>query len=176
MKSYMKEYYYKHNRKDYFKEYFHKEENKKKKDDYMKEYHSRPEVKEHKEEYRKEYISKPEKKLMVNKNGRERRKRDFKFKISCNLRCLLSNAFKLYSKTGKIMSSKKYGIDYKAIIEHLKPFPPNIKEYHIDHIIPLSLFDFNNPIHIKKAFLPHNHQWLKIKDNLEKNNRLVMPH
>ena len=98
------------------------------------------------------------------------------FHIACNLRSYLYITLKRYSKTGKAKSTCKYGINLKAIIEHLKPFPKDIKNYHVDHIIPLSLFDFNKPRHIKRAFAPQNHQWLTIKQNLEKNNRLVMPH
>ena len=101
---------------------------------------------------------------------------DFPFRLAKNLRTLFINTLRTYLVTGKIKPSCEYGIDYKAIIEHLKPFPKDIENYHIDHIIPLSLFDFNNPQQIKIAFAPTNHQWLTIKENLEKGNRLVMPH
>lgn len=106
----------------------------------------------------------------------QRRKTDPTYSLICKLRFRLYIILKRYSKTGKIKSAYEYGIDYKAIIEHLKPFPKDIENYHIDHIIPLSLFDFNNPEHIKKAFAPTNHQWLTIEQNLEKRNRLIMPH
>ena len=72
------------------------------------------------------------------------------------------------------MSSKKYGIDYKEIIEHLKPFPEDLSKYHIDHIIPLCSFRFINEDdsinfeEIKKAFAPENHQWLLKEENLRK--------
>ena len=81
-----------------------------------------------------------------------------------------------YSITGKQYTSVKYGINFTEIIEHLKPFPKDIKNYQIDHIIPLSLFDFNNPVHIKKAFAPSNHQWLTKIENISKGNKLIMPH
>jgi len=84
------------------------------------------------------------------------------------------NVLKRYSKTGKIMSSKKYGVDYKKIIEHLKPFPKDLSKYHIDHIIPLSWFDFSNPKEIKWAFAPENHQWLTIQENLKKSNKEII--
>ncbi|GAG91073.1 unnamed protein product, partial [marine sediment metagenome] len=67
---------------------------------------------------------------------------------------LLWSALKHYSPTGKIRSSKKYGIDINAIIEHLKPFPTNLSDYEVHHIKPLFTFDFNNPEEIKKAFAP----------------------
>ncbi len=115
-----------------------------------------------------------------NKMGREyikkRRGKDLNFRTKIYLRARLWIALNKYSKTGKIKPSCSYGIDYKAIIEHLKPFPENIKEYQIDHIIPLSRFDFNNPKHIKIAFVPSNHQWLTKEQNMEKGNKLIMPH
>ena len=80
-----------------------------------------------------------------------------------------------YSKTGKIRKSKDYGINYKAIIEHLKPFPKDIKRYELDHIIPLSLFDHNDPEQIKKAWAPENLQWLTKEINMWKGNRLIKP-
>jgi hypothetical protein len=49
-------------------------------------------------------------------------------------------------------------IDFDAIANSLGPSPGI--NYDIDHIIPVSLFDFNNPDHIKIAFAPENHRWL----------------
>ncbi len=75
------------------------------------------------------------------------------------------------------MSSKKYGINFKEIVLSLKPFPENIKEYHIDHIKPLCSFTFTNENgstnldEIKTAFAPENHQWLTIQENLSKGGR-----
>jgi hypothetical protein len=74
------------------------------------------------------------------------------------------------SKTGKIKKSKEYGIDYGAIIEHLGPCPGKREDYHIDHIFPLSAFDFNNLEHIKLACAPENHQWLLAINNLRKSD------
>jgi len=87
-----------------------------------------------------------------------------------NLRSRVKKTLKHYIKTGKIRTSTEYGINYKEIILHLLPFPENIKDYNIDHIFPLSAFDLNNPVHIRAAFAPENHQWLLIKDNLEKSD------
>jgi hypothetical protein len=90
------------------------------------------------------------------------------------LRTRLRIALNDYTKTGKIMSSNKYGIDYKKIIEHLKPFPEDLSKYHIDHIIPLVSFDLTNQEEIKKAFAPENHQWLLVFDNLSKGNKIIL--
>ena len=69
------------------------------------------------------------------------------------------------------MSSRKYGIDYKAIIKQLKPFPADLSNHHIDHIRPLCTFDLENPEEVKKAFAPENHQWLTVHDNLSKGGK-----
>jgi len=114
----------------------------------------------------------------VKKKKRERHKDRYRtnkeFKICNNLRGSLYKALRKYTKTGKIMSSKKYGVDYKAIIEHLKPFPEDLNKYHVDHIKPLFAFNFvnsdgsQNLEAIKEAFAPKNLQWLKAKENLKK--------
>ena len=162
----------------------------------QKEYNQRPEVKEYARLYYQHiYYKIPGKRIQRNdvmktwqkknksawrkimsKYMRKRRFNDKSFAIKDRIITSLWIAFKKYSQTGKIMSSKKYGINFIEIIEHLKPFPKDMENYHIDHIIPLSRFNFNNPEHIRIAFRPENHQWLTIKENLEKGNRLIMPH
>lgn len=64
----------------------------------------------------------------------------------------------------------KHGIDYEGIIKKLSPIPQNIDDYHIDHIFPLSAFDFTKPNHIVAAFAPENHQWLLKDQNMKKND------
>ncbi len=90
------------------------------------------------------------------------------FAIRKALRSRLKQAFKNYSKFGKTNTSDKYGVDYDAIIEHLKPFPKDRSLYHIDHILPCCSFDLTDLEQVKKCFTPENHQWLLIKDNLQK--------
>ena len=109
---------------------------------------------------------------------KERRENDPEFRTRHYLRKRLSDSLRYYTTRGKIMNSKKYGIDYDKIIKHLKPFPKDIHLYHIDHIIPLCKFKFintdgsTNLDEVKKAFAPKNHQWLKVKDNLDKGGKL----
>jgi hypothetical protein len=90
------------------------------------------------------------------------------FRVRQRLRALFNRAMKEYSIAGKIHPSKKYGTDYEKIITHLGECPGNLSEYQIDHVLPLSVFDLNNPIHIKAAFAPENHQWLLTKENHKK--------
>ncbi len=92
--------------------------------------------------------------------------------IGVRLRGLVSQAFTKYTKTGKTMVSKKYGIDYAAIIAHLGPHPNilGIKgDFHIDHIIPISAFDLNDLDQVRIAFAPSNHRWLLAHENRLKN-------
>ena len=165
---------------------------KQKQKEYHKEYYLRPENKARKKERDKKYRSKPENKArikeqsrnyhQINKkkrddNVRRRKKTDKDFAIKSRLRHLLRRTFKYYTKTGKIMVAKKYGIDYKKMIESLKPFPKDISNYHIDHKKPLCSFTFINEDgstdleEIKKAFAPENLQWLTAHENIVKGGR-----
>ncbi len=76
----------------------------------------------------------------------------------------------------KQCSSKEYGIDFIPIIEKLKNELPSDYEngkYHIDHIIPISSFDFTKNEEIQKAFSPENHQWLLAEENLKKGSKIL---
>ncbi len=128
-------------------------------------------IKEYQKEYQKEYFQRPGIKDCKNLHNKDRRKDDTNFRIKINLRSRLYNALRSYTKTGKIMRSKDYGINYKAIINHLKPFPKDSHLYHVDHIKPLFLFNLEDPEEVIKAFAPSNHQWLLAEENLIKGCR-----
>ncbi len=157
------------------KKYRQKPKNKLKQKAYQKEYYKTPKFKK----YIKKYHQKPEFKKWKYENQKRRLKEETDFRIIHHARTMLRIVLNKYTKEGKIMSSKKYGIDFKAIIEHLKPFPADVSLYHIDHIKPLSKFNFvnddgtQNLKEIQKAFKPSNHQWMLIKDNLIKSNKVV---
>jgi len=135
-------------------------------------YRSRPEVKLMKKTNDRIYIQRNMKKISLQMSNRK--KVDGSFRIKCILRSKLHGVLKKYTKTGKIWSSKEYGIDYGAIINHLKPFPEDTSKYHIDHIKPLCSFNFvnedgsTNLEEVKQAFAPKNHQWLLAEDNFKK--------
>jgi len=120
----------------------------------------------------KEYRRRPEVRRRRNKYMRERRKKDNIFKITHNLRNRLRKAIREMNKTGKIMTSKQYGVNYEKIINYLTPFPKDIDNYHVDHIIPLCSFDLTDNEQIKKAFAPRNHQWLLAEENLKKGRKV----
>ena len=96
---------------------------------------------------------------------------DIEFRIANRLRNYLRKVLYNYTQTGKIRKSREYGIDYKAIIQYLKPFPEDFSNYEIDHIKPLCSFDLTNTDEIKQAFAPENHQWLTIKENRSKGGK-----
>ena len=122
----------------------------------------------------KEYGKRPEVRVRIRENERLRRLTDKEFAIADRLRRSLNHAMTKYSKTGKIMSSKEYGIDWKKVVEYLKPFPENLRDFEIDHIIPLYTFNLTNPEEVKKAFAPSNLQWLMKEENRRKGKKLFL--
>lgn len=118
--------------------------------------------------------------MLQKKYMKQRMKKDKDFNLKIRLRTNFSHCLRTYTKTGKVLLSKEYGIDYDAIIKHLKPFPKDISKYHVDHIRPLCSFKFvnkdgsNNLQQIKEAFKPENHQWLLARENLKKGSKMPM--
>lgn len=161
-----------YSRRDYVKEkakrYYNKPDVKKKRIKRLKKYTSSKKFKER---------SKQKEDTFEYKAVRKAYRKIPEVQMKIRLRARVYNALKYYTKTGKIMSSKKYGVDYKNIIEYLKPFPKNLSKYHIDHIKPLCSFNFinkggsTNLEEIKKAFAPENHQFLLAEENLKKSGR-----
>ena len=124
--------------------------------------------------YKREYYQKNKHILRekINKYYNYRYNNDESFRIKYLLRHRIREAFKRHSKRGKIMASKDYGINYEEIINYIGKCPGDRNKYHIDHIIPLSIFDFNKLDHIKIALSPENHQWLEKNKNLRKSNKI----
>ncbi len=129
---------------------------------------------EKRREYWKQYGKKPEIRERINRKDRLRREFDKEYVIEDRLRRSLNHAMTKYSKTGKIMSSKKYGIDWKEVIENLKPFPDNLRDFEIDHIIPLHTFNLTNNDEVKRAFSPSNLQWLSKEENRRKSGKILI--
>lgn len=172
-------------RREYNKKYVNDPENKERLKELRKKYRQRPDIKEknrllavtkyreRRRKYDKEYRKRPEVKLRVNFKDRIRRRVDKKYAIIDRLRRSLNHAFAKYSKTGKIMNSKKYGIDWRKVIKSLKPFPDDLNNFEIDHIAPLYSFNLDNPKEVKKAFSPSNLQWLTIEENRIKGRKII---
>lgn len=129
-------------------------------------------------ETEKLYRIRNKEKILKGKKERWKRKfnSDKNFRVKLLLRTRLYKALGKYTKTGKIMSSRAYGIDYGAIIEYLKPFPKDLSNYEIHHKKPLFAFNFINPDgsqnlkEIQEAFKPENHEWLTIEEHKARHN------
>ena len=181
----IKEYYQRPEVKEKRKEYYQK--NKERLIKQRKEYEQRPGVKEKISQRKKEYNQRPERKAKKkeyrqrlevrtkqNTHNRKRRKEDSNYAICRRVRENFKDALKTYSTTGKVMSTSEY-LDMKAIIKKLTPFPEPRENYHIDHIIPLVMFDHNDQEQVRRAWLPENLQWLPKEINLWKGDRLIIP-
>lgn len=114
----------------------------------------------------------------VNKRAREKYKNDPEFLLKERTRGNVKRFFRQYIKTGKIMSSKEYGIDYKSIGDYLleqmkgeEIKKEDIPNFEVHHIKWLSTFKFvnedgtTNLEEIKKAFAPENHKLLTIEEH-----------
>lgn len=112
--------------------------------------------------------------IIISKNVRyemNKRKKDPYYKMCKNIRSRFKNALKKYSKNGKIMSCLEYGINFKEIFNKIG-VPPN-NSYHLDHIIPLKLFNLDDPVQVKLAFSYINLQWLSAEENMKKSDKLL---
>ena len=131
-------------------------------------------------EYRKQYIA--ENKDWWREYEREykksRRQIDMGFKIKSNLSSRLSN---LINKKGQGLTTQELiGCDRDKLTHHLQSqFTDGmtwenygLKGWHVDHIIPISLYDLTNEYEVKKACHYTNLQPLWWKDNLEKGNKI----
>lgn len=129
---------------------------------------------EKRREFWRDYGKRPEVRARINEKRRLKLKFDKNFAIADRLRRSLNHALTKYSKTGKIISSKKYGLNWELLIDHLKPFPDKLNNFEIDHIIPLHSFNLDNPEQIKKAFAPENLQWLTRSENRIKSGKIII--
>ena len=120
-------------------------------------------------EYHRQYVLKNIDR--IRKNKRKYSRENPRGILTHRLRTRFYCAMRDYSLTGKCKPSRKYGIDYQAIFDYLGPCPGDYEDYHIDHVFPLSAFDLNNPVDVRVAFAPENHQWLRVQDNLRKKNK-----
>lgn len=116
---------------------------------------------------------------IINAKQREKRKLDVSFKIKCNLRKRLSFLLKksISEKTEQTMSCVGCSIDELKL--HLsKSFRSgmsfdNYGEWHIDHIVPCSYFDFSVPEDVSRCFHYTNLQPLWATENREKSDKIL---
>lgn len=94
------------------------------------------------------------------------RRTNFRYVMITGLRCRFNQAIKSYSKNGKTKSCSEYGIDFDAIHNHIGPRPDS--SYHLDHIIPISVFNLDIPEQVRLAHIPQNLRWILKTENLKK--------
>lgn len=124
-----------------------------------------------KREYEQNNIEKIREQAKLN---RRKRIQDPKFRLRQSVRSSVNKAFKRYSKNGKIKTCKQYGIDFEGIFNRIGVRPGSGKDWHLDHIIPMSKFDFDNPEHVRLAHSPENLQWLGAYENDSKSNSYTL--
>lgn len=96
------------------------------------------------------------------------------FRIKHYLRKKLTDSFRDRG-IRRVGTSKKYGIDYAEMVSYLEKTLPkdfNERKYHIDHILPISSFDLNDPNQVKSCFSKNNIRWLLADENLNKKNKI----
>ena len=112
-----------------------------------------------------------------NKYQKERRANDLNFKMIKDIRSAMGNALRNTIKSGHTI--ELLGCSIKELREHIeRQFQPGMTwdnwgryGWHIDHIIPLSYFDFTDYEQQKRAFHYTNLQPLWAEDNLRKGTR-----
>ena len=100
---------------------------------------------------------------------------DFTFKMKKNChRQLLKNLNK------KSSTMKYFSCDIELFTKWLRYCFTNEmtmnnhgSHWHLDHVIPISLFDLNNPDEVYLCFYYLNYMPIKAKDNLSKNNKII---
>jgi len=130
---------------------------------------------EQKNKERSRMLNTERKKRSRNLNAEHHRAyaRDYYKKNTVRIRLRIRLSFALrQQKLKKCRTFKQYGLDAEAISLALGPCPGELKDYEIDHIIPLSSFDLSSEDQIRAAFAPENHQWLTKKQNMEKHTKL----
>jgi len=139
----------------------------------------REDNKEHRKKARKQWLSdNPGYERNYIKN---RMKTDINFKISRHLRSRLFTALKNNCKTGSAVAD--LGCSIEELKKHLESkWQPgmtwdnyNYRGWHIDHVIPLSVFNLTDKEQLLKACHYTNLQPLWASDNLRKSGKYVVP-
>lgn len=123
-------------------------------------------------EYNKKYYEANRESIVIKTYQRKKHRleTDPYFRMKCLLSSRIRNAINRYSITGKTKSCSEYGVDFDAIYSRIGPRPS--KQHHLDHIIPLTLFDLSNHEHVRLANIPNNLRWVKSEVNLKKNRSI----
>ena len=143
-----------------------------------------PEKKAEVKAYMHDYNKKPERqevnKVQAYTRYHAKNKHNPEFRIKQRLRARLYDA--LVSQTDKKdKRSDEYGINYNENVSYLKNEANKLgmtinelfkNNYHIDHIIPIILYDLTDDTEVKKCFNVLNHRWILAEENISKGGRI----
>jgi hypothetical protein len=103
------------------------------------------------------------------KNHIQRMINDPAYATNMQIRWNINSAFR---RKGVPKSKKclEYGINLREIFDKIGSRP---KDQELDHIIPLTMFDFNNPLHVKLAYAPENLRWVTKQENNKKRSSII---
>jgi len=110
---------------------------------------------------------------------RERRLNDFNYRVINNIRSFISGSLRRNIRAGHTVELLGCSIEYLRLYlegqftEGMTWDNYGRHGWHIDHIIPLSYFDFTDPEQQKRAWHYTNLRPLWAIDNLRKNNKIV---
>ncbi len=147
--------------------------------EYMRIYHenNREKIRENHKQWKKNNIEK------IKKYNRNKYKTNLKFNLNEKIRILINHSLK-GNKAGQRWESLVGYILTDLIIRLKKTMPVGYTwqdfltgELHIDHIIPISAFNFTKPEHIdfKRCWALNNLRLLPARENLIKNAKLDRP-
>jgi hypothetical protein len=118
----------------------------------------------------------------IAKSIKKRKQVDRGFKIQCNMRSRFRDIIKIAKEGISKWNSTLIGCNTVELAKHLESqFEPwmNWDNYgtlwHVDHILPCSLFDHNNPAHVKQCWHYTNLRPLCAKKNIAKSNKIENP-
>lgn len=179
-------------RKTYFKIYLNKSENQKQRRKYMKEYLQRPEIAKRTKEYKKEYNQSPE---GIERIKEHRNKPEVKERRNQKERERRNNpTYKLRGGMGSrirtSLKGNKGGRHWEGLVNYtLKDLKKHLEKqftdemswdnygtyWHLEHIIPISAFNFSNPKHIdfRRCWELSNLRPLEKIENLSKGGKLI---
>lgn len=129
----------------------------------------------------KEYMQRSEIKERRNERQREIRKNNYQWRLNNNISTIIRRSIH-GRKAGRKWESL-VGYTLKDLVKHLeKQFTKgmsweNMGQWHIDHIVPVSAFNFSSPEHIdfKRCWALENLRPLWAKENISKNDKILKP-
>lgn len=99
-----------------------------------------------------------------------RKLEDPKYAFTRRLRDRIRKSFKRLSVNGKVKPCKEYEINFEEIFSYVGNKPS--KDFELDHIIPLNVFNLDIPLHVKLANSKYNLRWISCSANRKKHTTI----